>query len=70
MSILIHEQTFGFHDDRDRLQGGDVFEPHRHRASDGFAHHHVDLGLPREQTQDLPDIVALKFTHAYAAIFR
>ena len=66
---LIHEQTFGFHDNGDRLQRSHVLEPHRHRPGNRFAHHHVDLGLSREETQDLPDIVTLKLTHAHPATF-
>ena len=67
---LVHEEAFGLHDDRDRLERSDIFQSHRHRAGNRFAHHHVDLGLAREKTQHLADIVALKFTNADAAAFR
>ena len=66
---LIHEETFGFHDNGDRLQRSNVLESHRHRPGNRFAHHHVDLGLSRKETQDLSDIVTLKLAHAHPATF-
>lgn len=47
---LIHEQTLGLDDDRDRLKRSNVFQTHGYRAGYCFAHYHVDLGLPREET--------------------
>ena len=65
---LIEEQPFSFHDDRDRLQRGHVFQTHRHRASNGFAHDHVDLRLASEQSQHCANLVSLKFANAHAAV--
>ena len=66
---LVHEQAFGFDDDRDRLQGSDVFQPHRHCAGNGVADYHVYLRLAGEQSKHLTDVVALKFAHADPATF-
>ena len=67
---LIEEQAFCFHDNRDRLERGDVFQTHRYRARDRFADDHIDLGLAREEPQNRAHIVTLKFANTDAAIVR
>ena len=49
---------------------GNIFQTHRYRAGNGFAHDHVDLRLASEQSQNLADIVSLKFSNANSAAFR
>ena len=64
---LVHEQALRLHDDRDRLEGTHILEPHGNGASNRFTHHHIDLRLPREQPQNLPNLVPLKLAHADTA---
>jgi hypothetical protein len=66
---VIHEQALRLHDDRDRLECGHVFEPHRDRRGwrDLVADDHVNLRLASEKPQDLADIVSLEFADANAA---
>src|SRR5205814_8423375 len=63
------DMHFGFDKDRDRVKRGYIFQAHRYCSGNGITHNHVDLSEAREQSEDLADVVALKFAYANTAAF-